>query len=344
MKKVLAVVVAVVLMLSLAPMVALASPGDWTVNPDAGAEVGVSGNTVTIGIAGDIEGGSQPQAVHGAAMELAPADMYQVTFAYDLHTWDSYDDPSNTTPLGGHGWWDSFSVSISQNQYWNLTDLSDPIDGDAELSLGWIWGGAAFGNGIKYTTSGTATVMMNGDPTQANYLNVVLDTLTDPHHNGAYPSWGEIEIVEVVPVDIEIDIKPWSDPNAVNRTKKGVMAIGILGSDDFDPTALDPNTLSFTLCGLSVIPAHDITDPLVWADHCDQAWVYDDPDGIPGTGDEVIYTANMDDIADLVVHFYVSDLETALSGYAKKDVVTCELVVTYNGFTFSGSDDIVIKK
>ena len=45
-------------------------------------------------------------------------------------------------------------------------------------------------------------------------------------------------------IEVEIDIKPGSDPNCFNNDGKGVIPIAILGSSTFDVTQVDPLTLS----------------------------------------------------------------------------------------------------
>ena len=182
------------------------------------------------------------------------------------------------------------------------------------------------------TLGGTAMVKDinpgSGD-SDPNYLTNVAGTLYFAATDGTsgYELWKGESISEYA---VEIDIKPWSDPNSVNRDKKGVIAVAILGSDVFDPTSLDPSMMSFDFCGATQT-AHDLTD----SDHCVQPYY-----------DELLereVTANDDLYPDLVIHFYVSDL-TCLSGYDRKDVVTVELEVAYNGVTYTGSDNIRIVK
>ncbi len=190
MKKVFAVVLSLVLMLALAPAIALAASGDWTTNDEGSVSV----NTVTMGVVRS-ENVTQPMGINGASMELPPASSYEVTFTYDLYTWDSYNAPTGP----GTGYFDSFSVSVAQAMYWTLP-LTDPVASDTDIgSLGWIWGGNDYGGGpgTLETNSGTATVVMNGSPTATNYLNVVLDTETPAENNGSYPSWGTITITKI---------------------------------------------------------------------------------------------------------------------------------------------------
>jgi len=47
-------------------------------------------------------------------------------------------------------------------------------------------------------------------------------------------------------IEVDIDIKPGSDPNSINcNNEKGVIAVAILTTEDFDATAVDHTTVSF---------------------------------------------------------------------------------------------------
>jgi hypothetical protein len=190
------------LVLSLAGSVAIAAPASaatlpWMLcgscpNSPEAAVVG-STNTVLMGVSGRAEGDSQPEAIHGASAPLKPAKSYAVTFAFDLFTWDSYN-----APAAEHGWWDSFSVSITTRPYWDLS-VSDPITNASALKgLGWLWGGRNFGDGHLEHKSGKLTVTMRGSASRSNFLNVVLDTRTGTGVDADYPSWGSITIKKVV--------------------------------------------------------------------------------------------------------------------------------------------------
>jgi hypothetical protein len=45
-------------------------------------------------------------------------------------------------------------------------------------------------------------------------------------------------------IDVDIDIKPGSDPNPINPGSKGLVPVAILSSDVFDATQVDPPTVS----------------------------------------------------------------------------------------------------
>ena len=44
---------------------------------------------------------------------------------------------------------------------------------------------------------------------------------------------------------VRIDVKPGSDPNAINPRSKGVIPVAVLGSVDFDATLVDFSTVAF---------------------------------------------------------------------------------------------------
>ena len=62
-----------------------------------------------------------------------------------------------------------------------------------------------------------------------------------------------------------LDIKPGSYPNSINTKSKGVIPVALLGTDSFDVTTVNVATLRF---GPSdALPAHNLTDPAVYAEH-----------------------------------------------------------------------------
>jgi len=163
------------------------------------AEVQASGPAVNVGVAGRAQTDQQNQAFHMAATLLPPAASYTIKFQYSLTTWDSYDADGTPNPPfnGGTGFWDSFSVSISNQPYWHLS-LTDPITTTELPGLGLLWGGTSYGgNNPPQQNSGTTTITIKGDPKGSNYLNVGLDTATEPEADTNYPSWGTFTIISI---------------------------------------------------------------------------------------------------------------------------------------------------
>ncbi len=145
-------------------------------------------DTVTLGVAGRSADDTQPAGYHGASALLLPASTYVLTFQYDLSTWDSY--TYNVTP----GFWDSFSVSVTSLPYPDM-GFTDPIN-----FLPFLWGGNSNTDGLLESTQGQITLVLPGDPSGYNYLNVVLDTLTLPDSGRSHPSWGSVTLTSVPPI------------------------------------------------------------------------------------------------------------------------------------------------
>ncbi len=113
--------------------------------------------------------------------------------------------------------------------------------------------------------------------------------------------------------EIGIDIKPGSDRNSINPNSKGVIPVAILGSSSFDVTSVDVTTLTFGPDGAT--PAHDLTDPVVYADH--------------------LQDVNGDGFMDLVSHYRTQD-----TGIAKGDTEACLAGGVTGGVAIFGCDAI----
>ncbi len=114
--------------------------------------------------------------------------------------------------------------------------------------------------------------------------------------------------------EVAIDIKPGSYPNSINLKKEnGVIPVAILGSATFDVTTVDVTTLSFGPGGAS--PAHDLTDPNVYADH--------------------LQDVNEDGYIDLVSHYVSSE-----SGIVSGDTSACLSGEYGGGLPFTGCDSV----
>jgi len=58
-----------------------------------------------------------------------------------------------------------------------------------------------------------------------------------------FPAVTGLTLVQSLTLEVEIDIKPGSDPNCIKTTNKGFVPVSILGSVDFDVTTIDQTTL-----------------------------------------------------------------------------------------------------
>jgi hypothetical protein len=175
-------------------------------------DVSISGNDVSLGHLGAEDIDAQSICVHGAYAPLPSLgdanSHYKITFTYDLATWDAYDAFVEGTATG---YWDSFSISVSNAPYQQLTTLSDPITTANLPGLAFIWGGSNYGDGVLECNPSTLSCTLSayaeandaivpGTHEGGNYLNVVLDTRTTPFTDVTHPSYGTFRILNVVPV------------------------------------------------------------------------------------------------------------------------------------------------
>ncbi len=125
-------------------------------------------------------------------------------------------------------------------------------------------------------------------------------------------------------VDVAVDIKPGSCPNPLNVRSKGVLPVGVLGTAEFDVTAID--LASIRLAGVAPIRSgfEDVATP--------------------ADGDECeCTTAGPDGYIDLSLKFNIEDIVSAIGEVADGEVL--ELTLTgelLDGTAIEGSDCIVI--
>jgi hypothetical protein len=114
-------------------------------------------------------------------------------------------------------------------------------------------------------------------------------------------------------IEVDIDIKPGSFPNSINPRSMGVVPVAILGSAEFDVTTVDVTTLAFGPNGAAA--AHDLTDPLTYADH--------------------LQDVNEDGFTDLVSHYRQKE-----TGLAPGDTEACLTGETFDGVPIEGCDSV----
>lgn len=146
----------------------------------------------------------------GAALPKAYNDVgFNISFDWLLKTWDSYNAPGTTgnqpdgQPIVGTGWFDSLSATITQGDYYWNKPLTDPITTDSDIEeILVLEGGTSYNDDLLEMYAGPWTTFAYAPPTVGDqyYLNLGIDTLTDPQHDSGYPSWGEFSEVRVHPV------------------------------------------------------------------------------------------------------------------------------------------------
>jgi len=152
-------------------------------------------------------------------------------------------------------------------------------------------------------------------------------TATDNDDNSA-------SCVQVIQVDPEIitgsiDIKPQSCPNPIKTSSNGVLPVAILGTDSFDVSLVDVDTV--TLEGVSPIKSKikDVATPLQVPTELDENSCTDEgPDGFD----------------DLTLKFDMQEIVATLGVVSRGDVISVELEgELLDGTPFEGYDIIIIK-
>jgi hypothetical protein len=158
--------------------------------------------------------------------------------------------------------------------------------------------------------------------------------------NGRYGFWNDQwgvfsreYIVEWGPEDagemsVSVDIKPGSCPNPFNPKSKGVLPVAILGTEDFDVSTIDPDTILLVREGVegSVAPARVGFEDV----------------GTPVDGEECeCHDADGDGWLDLTLKFRTQEIVANLNGGAlpEDDVVSLTVIGSLEtGDLFAGSD------
>lgn len=108
--------------------------------------------------------------------------------------------------------------------------------------------------------------------------------------------WASIEVL--------IDIKPGSDPNSINPDSQGVIPVAILTTDDFDASAVDPDSVRFGPAEAEAVQ-----------------WAFENVDG--------------DGDLDMILHF-----ETEETGISAGDTEAELTGKTVDGMDIHGSDSV----
>ena len=152
-------------------------------------------------------------------------------------------------------------------------------------------------------------------------------------------SYGDQTVIIDVPcqIPVYVDIKPGSCPNPLNKKSKGVLPVAVLGTEDFDVTAIDPETIQLNRSCEGCVGVAPIR------------WSYEDV-ATPFTGELCdCHDLDGDGILDLTLKFDTQDLVEKLD-LCPLDGQTIPLTITGNlkeengGTPIEGEDCIWILK
>jgi hypothetical protein len=182
--------------------------------------------------------GTQPQTVHGMSVLLPAQSEYTFGFDYSLATWDSY----NPHIGGGTGYWDVFSVSVTDRPYSSMA-LTDPLSAS---SFPFMWHGSRWGDAVLESASGSASEVFAGNPSGDNYLNVILDTRADTERDQNYPSWGTIAVTAGLPLAGRPNVSIAATTPEAYRTG---LVPGIFSVSRNGQSTASPLTVYYTVAG-----------------------------------------------------------------------------------------------
>ena len=117
-------------------------------------------------------------------------------------------------------------------------------------------------------------------------------------------------------MQIEIDIKPGSDPNSINLCSNGAVPVAVLGSEMLDVSNVNTETLRFSEAAVKVVGRKDPHSVCSYED------------------------ANGNSFVDVVCHFVTADI-AAIDGESTTATVNGELL---DGTAIEGTDSVNIVK
>jgi len=116
-----------------------------------------------------------------------------------------------------------------------------------EFIAGYLWLADYMGDYIKkYATDGTEIEVFLHDPLDHELEGMGFGALGHfwcGSHGSTITEFGGGTLIPAI--EVEIDIKPGSDPNSINLKGNGVIPVAILTTDTFDAADVDPETARF---------------------------------------------------------------------------------------------------
>ena len=142
---------------------------------------------------------------------------------------------------------------------------------------------------------------------------------------------------------VAVDIKPGSCPNPLNVKSKGVLPAAIMGTENFDVTRVDPDTLQLRLKGTE----EPLVPPLRWA-LTDVGEPFEPFIGKENCFEDCLDCSCPDSYLDLVFHFDTQEVVAALGGVNDEDCLVLEIIGNlkeeFGGTPIVGEDVVRILK
>lgn len=158
-------------------------------------------------------------------------------------------------------WYSQMTTDMTYCQAFGDPVYPAGLTGDVEARFHWT---SHFDDPSGDFSFDIVLVGKDGDP-YARVFNVAYDCTTRDWSVTTRPYEGSgLEPLTLLPqIKVAIDIKPGSELNSINPNSKGVISVAILTTPDFDATMVDWTTVTFE----GAIPAHDLSNPAVLAEH-----------------------------------------------------------------------------
>lgn len=146
-------------------------------------------------------------------------------------------------------------VTITPNEWHYVVGTFDGnnaylyVDGEQKASLAYT--------GAITAATGYSFHIAFWRPGLTSYLNGIIDevaiynrALTPEEIQQHY--WNGLQGQDYLAIEVAVDIKPGSYPNAINLGSKGLIPVAILSSEDFGATSVDPDTVELAGSGVAV--------------------------------------------------------------------------------------------
>lgn len=215
--------------------------------------------------------------------------------------------------------WDTSVVTLSGGTVGG--NLEAYGNSDVSISGGMIGGVLIASLNGQITIYGTGFNYNYGELPASGHLTGTLDN-GDGIDNDFFAYSSASIILAPVPgstTNVAVDIKPGNCPNPLNIKSRGVLTVAVLGSDDFDVTTIDAN--SIRLAGVDPIRRsyEDVATPVSDGNECE--CITEGPDGY----------------RDLTLKFKTRDIINELEDTLGELIAGEELVLTLTGFLNDGT-------